>query len=303
MPYKNGPRLQPYPREEDGLARKDMFPRLTPPLNITLIRQALEVAFQRTMKDKRGEELKKIDTPEKLVKTCLDHLKQRNDPILSLLFFSQLNAVDIFDMDGIPHEMQRYRMKIGLFYQYLLIELARVVNSSDSNIIGFFDGSSSADVSMDVKTPGFEKGLRLYISVKKSVDTVGGQDMGGVILKLEEVAKKDKNLNSPYLCVIAIATPMGQKMRYIRHNADHHPYSMNCEFWFPDFIYPYLTGHPAATIYKEAAVLGIKYLPFYSLHYRSQCSELLKEELIKKGIAKKDGNIIKEEFSKYLTRI
>ncbi|MBU1398866.1 MAG: hypothetical protein KKH85_08280, partial [Proteobacteria bacterium] len=42
-----------------------------------------------------------------------------------------------------------------------------------------YDGKREGDVEAEVETPGFEPGLRLYISVNKSKDTVGGQDIVG----------------------------------------------------------------------------------------------------------------------------
>jgi hypothetical protein len=145
--YKKGS-IQPYPRESDFRARSDLFPKLDPPLSLDLIREAIRTAFERTMKDKRGENIRQIDTPQKLVLACLKHLKERYDPVLAVSFYSALNASEIFIMDEIPHEMQRYRMKIGLFYQYLLIWLAKKAGAE------WHDGQRAGDAYADVKTPG-----------------------------------------------------------------------------------------------------------------------------------------------------
>lgn len=305
---KNQQALQPYPREKsDFLAAKELFPSLNPPMKIDELQTAIKKAFERAKKNKKGEEATLPDTSTKLVKLCLKHLKERSDPVMGTSFYSRLNADELFEMDEIPHEIQRYRMKIGIFYQYLLIELMRAVSSrNNTQIISVFDGSREGDVVADVRTPTYEKGLRLYISVKKSIDTVGGQDIGGAITRLESIAKKDKNLSSPYLCVIAIATPSKGKIfkyhesRQMRYNVDHFPYSVNCEIWQPGFLYPYVTGRTATMIYAEASKLVEDYFPFYSLKFRRESSDSLKKELIKLGIANKEGKIIKEELFKYI---
>lgn len=86
-------------------------------------------------------------------------------------------------------------MKIGNFYQFLLIELMQ----RSRNALKVFDGTREGDVVADIRTPVIEGGMmRLYISVKKSLDTVGGQDIRATIHRLEDVALLDKNLNAPY---------------------------------------------------------------------------------------------------------
>src|SRR5690606_26233304 len=131
---------------------------------------------------------------------CIEHLRTRSDPILSPMFVSQCNIEDIFELDAVSHEMQRHRMTIGIFYQYLLLELMR-------KKWYVFDSSREGDIVADIETPKFSQGIRLYMSVKKSKDTVGGQDIGGVIRRLESLAKEEKNLTRPYLCVLCVATP------------------------------------------------------------------------------------------------
>lgn len=299
---------QPYPRgKSDYRAKSSLFPKLQPPMELKIMQDAIRKALGRTNKNKKGEDAKSPNTPEELVKVCLKHLKERSDPIMGTSFYSKLSASELFEMDEIPHEMQRYRMKIGIFYQYLLIELMRAnSNRKNSLFISASDGMREGDVVADIHTPGYSKGLRLYISVKKSIDTVGGQDMGGAIKRLEDVAKKDKNLNSPYLCVIAIATPIRGRIlgyddsRQMRYNVDHFPYSVNCEIWQPGFLFPYITGRSATEVYNETTKLIEDYLPFYSLKFRKECGDLLQKELIKQCIADKNGKIIKEELFKYI---
>jgi len=139
-------------------------------------------------------------------------------------------------------------MTIGVFYQFLILELMR-------NSWPVFDASREGDIVADIETPGFDAGVRLYISVKKSKDTVSGQDVGGVIRRLEGEAKAEKNLNRPYLCVIGIATPPKGKLkgyddRSIRTTNTGGTYSLNCEFWGPGFLFPFISGRTALEIYQ-----------------------------------------------------
>ena len=309
---KRSPR-QPYPREDDSpLAKKDLFPKMSSPLPLDIVKNAIENAFIRSRLTKTGNIRIYPDSPSDLVKICIQHLKERADPVLGVHFYSQLDSGDIFDMDAVPHEMQRLRMQIGVFYQYLLIELMRAsmeynrTNGHHSNFVQVFDGMREGDITADINPPSFPRGLRLYISVKKSYDTVGGQDIPGVIARLEGLAKTEKNLTSPYLCVIAVATPDKGKIlsydkgRIVKNNQDGHPHSENCEVWMPDFIYPYITGRHAVEIYAEALKYIEMHMPFYSLKFRQECTELLKKEFIILGITDKNGIVNKEKFFKFV---
>ena len=193
--------------------------------------------------------------------------------------------------------MQRHRMNIGVYYQYLILELMR-------NKWSTFDGTREGDVVADIDTPGFSTGLRLYMSVKKSHDTVGGQDIGGVIKRIEDVAKEEKNLNRPYLTIICIATPHKGKLRgyndrKIKTNRKGQPYSLNCEFWGPGFIFPFITGRQAIDIYLLSIKKVSNYLPFMTLNFREKCSILLKEKLIKLDLLNEYGKIDPIKFLKF----
>lgn len=299
--------LQNYELEEGSILLKhSLLPKLNPPLDNKEIRTAIEMAFERTRKTRKGNEGRVIDTPEGLVKTCLKHLKERHDPIIGASFFSTVGAKEVFEMDAISYEMQRYRMKIGQFYQYLILELMRAASKRQgSHIINAGDGKREGDVEADIRLSN-GKELRLYISVKKSGDTVGGQDLGDAIKRLEQVAKTDQNRTSAYLCVIAIANPdkgwIGdyKESRQIKNDSKGRPYSMNCEMWWPGFTFPYIAGRSVTEIYKEAAKLAVKYLPFYSLKFKKQCSDMLHKELVNMGVATEDGKIFIEKLFEYL---
>lgn len=293
---KYGPKLQQYPRMEASLlAKSELFPPLDPPINTSTITRCIDSAFERCNLKKSGKKRSIADSPEKLVDLCIEHLKTRSDPIISPYFVSLCNIQDLFELDAVSHEMQRHRMSIGVFYQYLLLELMR-------HRWHVFDGSREGDIIADVETPAFKQGLRLYMSVKKSKDTVGGQDVPGVIRRLENLAKEEKNLTRPYLCVVCIATPSRGKLssplsdRQVKCNRSGNPYSLNCEHWGPGFVFPYVTGRNA----KEIYLMGIKrvadHLPFYSLKYREECSILLARRLEKLGLLGQDGKISQQKF-------
>src|SRR4051794_18831996 len=181
--------LQPYPREGTTLlANHSLFPKQDPPLNDEEIISAVTAAFSRTLKNKVGKQYPVISDPEGLVNLCIKHLKERNDPIFTPYFYSSCQVDEIFELDSISYEFQRQRMKIGVFYQYLIIELMRTSSKKESsNIEAVFDGSREGDVVADIKTPEYELGLRIYGSIKKSSDTVGEQGVPGVINRLESV--------------------------------------------------------------------------------------------------------------------
>ncbi len=296
---KTGPTLQRYPREEDGLLSvTGLFPRMSPPMAERDIEKAIDAAFQRCIKNKKGELKETPKTPVELVNLCIKHLKERSDPVLSPYFVSQLKAEDLYELDAVSYEMQRHRMTIGVFYQYLILELMR-------NRWQVFDGSREGDIIADIDTPGFEKGLRVYMSVKKSKDTVGGQDIGGVIRRLENVAKEEKNLTRPYICVVGVATPPKGKIkdysdRAVKCNRDGQAYSLNCEYWGPGFIFPYVTGRETIEIYKKAINRVANYLPFMTLKFRKECSLLLKKKMEALGLLNTNGTINQTRFLSFI---
>jgi hypothetical protein len=306
MATKKGASLQAYPRRQpDGyLADDSLFPLPAQSLTARQLDDAITRAFERSLKSKSGDAAKLPQTPKDLVALCLKHLRERSDPVLSPFFFSQCKVEEIFELDAIAHEMQRQRMRIGIFYQYLVIELMRF------RFPATLDGKKEGDVEADIDTPGFSKGLRLYMSVKKSADTVGGQDVAGMIRRLEAMAAEDKNLTRPYLCVACIATPPRgkiqsyQESRQMRRNNEGHPYSPNCEIWLPGFIFPFISGLYPNEIYKAALAKVGEFLPFYSLPLREECAELLTKELSKLGLVNEEtATIDPQRFQSFISQI
>ena len=301
--------LQPYPREGTTLlAAHSLFPKQSPPLNEEEIIIAVTEAFSRALKNKVGKQYPVISDTEGLVNLCIKHLKERNDPIFTPYFYSSCQVDEIFELDSISYEFQRQRMKIGVFYQYLIIELMRASSRKEnSNIESVFDGSREGDVVADMKTPNFDAGIRVYGSIKKSSDTVGGQDVPGVINRLESVAKSEKNLTRPYLCVFCYATPSGGKIksyelsRSVKYNNEGHPFSPNCESWQPGFLFPFITGRLPEDIYHISMRKIGEYLPFYAYEKRKECSILLKEKFIKLGLVGTDGKLDRTKFMEFLT--
>jgi len=296
---RQGPRLQHYPRIEGLLlAKPELFPILTPPMSLSVIRDCIDKAFNRCTLKKSGKKRIIAETPQALVEMCIKHLRTRSDPIISPHFVSLCNIDNLFELDAVSHEMQRHRMTIGVFYQYLLLELMR-------KRWPVFDSSREGDIVADVDTPTFSEGLRLYISVKKSTDTVGGQDVPGVIRRIESVAKEEKNLTRPYLCVICIATPSKGKLisfsgdRKVKCSTSGSPYSLNCEHWGPGFVFPYITGRNAKEIYLKGIKRVASNLPFLSLQYRKECSLLLKKRLQELDLLDKNGKVSAEKFLQF----
>jgi hypothetical protein len=291
--------LQPYPREGQSLlSANSLFPRKTTAIAAKDLEVTVDLAFQRCIKNKKGDARIHQETPQSIVASTVKHLKERSDPILSPYFLGLLKAEDIFELDAVSYEMQRHRMTIGVFYQYLILELMR-------KSWHVFDGSREGDVVADIDTPDFDKGLRLYMSVKKSKDTVGGQDVSGVIRRLESEAKAEKNLSRPYLCVIAIATPSKGKLkgyddRTTKADKGGKAYSLNCEFWGPGFIFPYITGLEAIEIYITAIRLVSNYLPFMTLKFKTECSILLQKELEKLDLLDSENKIDQHKYLKFI---
>jgi len=292
---KGGPTLQQYPRMEGSLLAKcELFPCFAPPMHMDTISDCIDKAFNRCNLKKSGKKRAAVSSPDALVELCIKHLKTRSDPILNPYFVSLCDVDSLFELDAVSHEMQRHRMSIGVFYQFLLLELMR-------KRWPVFDGSREGDIVADVETPTFEPGLRLYMSVKKSKDTVGGQDVPGVIHRLESVAKEEKNLTRPYLCVVCIATPSQGRLlsysdRHIKCNTAGSPYSLNCEHWGPGFVFPYITGHNAKDIYLQGIKRVAEHLPFHTIMYRKECSALLKKSLGKLGLLTKQDKLSSDKF-------
>jgi hypothetical protein len=255
---KQGPTLQQYPRIESLLlAKPELFPPLTPSMPMSVIIGCIDSAFRRCSLKKSGKKRVVADSPQDLVELCIEHLRTRSDPIINPYFVSLCDVDRLFELDAVSHEMQRHRMTIGVFYQYLL------------------------------------------------ADTVGGQDVPGVIRRIESVAKEEKNLTRPYLCVICIATPSGGKLlsysedRRVKCSSSGSPYSLNCEHWGPGFVFPYVTGRNAREIYMEGIKRVSGHLPFLSLKYRKECSALLKKRLAELDLLGENGRVSSEKFLQF----
>lgn len=295
--------LQNYPRRQDYLADDFLFPLPLKPITSVQLNESIRRAFERSLKDKSGETTELPNTPEELVKLCIKHLRERSDPVLSPSFLSQCRVEEIFELDAIAHEMQRQRMRIGLFYQFLVIELMR------HRFPSVYDGKKEGDVEADIDTPGFPKGLRLFMSVKKSADTVGGQDVAGMFKRLDDMALEDKNLTRPYIGVVCIATPPRGRIlpygeaRTMKRNARGQPYSPNCEVWTPGFVFPFISGLHPNDIYKTALARVGEFLPFHALAQRKRCSELLAIELSKLDLVDKiKGTLDPLKFQDFISQ-
>jgi hypothetical protein len=94
--------LQPYPRREDGsdIADDSLFPQPEQPLDSEQLKSSIRLAFERCLRNKRGEAVPLPKTPEELVKLCIQHLTERGDPLLSPSFYCQVPVEDVFELNG-----------------------------------------------------------------------------------------------------------------------------------------------------------------------------------------------------------
>ncbi len=128
--------------------------------------------------------------------------------------------------------LQKERMNSGWRYQFIAKDGAIKSNRFDS----FSDiGTAEADFNAVIGLKNSQKKISIYVSVKNRVNTMGGQDWPKAIYALEEIAKKDKNRTSPYICVFGIAMDKG--LRHIKKNSKTKtPFSVNTELWKSDFF-------------------------------------------------------------------
>ena len=266
----------------------------------------MDVAFEKTLLDKRGEKLPLPSTPEAWVELSLKHLKEWSDPILDPYLFSLCDPAQVFVVDTVAYERQLQRMRVGLLYQHLIRELMYAAHGDQCNVKAVFDGFREADLIADVKTPGNRRGLRLYVSIKKHSQTVGGQDFGGVVTRIEDEASSVKNINSPYLCVFAYGTLTQGKLRgyhesrKIRYTRSGEPYSENCECWEPGFIFPYVCGWSPIEVYKLASQRIAAHMPFYSLRHQALCARLLGERLKQLGLVTVEGKLDRDKYLEFI---
>jgi len=285
-----GPTLQPYPRQGTSLlSDSTLFPLLHPPMDESVISAAIRTAFERCLRDKKGRLKRNIDSPRALVDLTIKHLQERSDPVLTSYFVGQIEIEDLFDFDAVSYEMQRHRMTIGVFYQYLILELMK-------HRWNVFDASREGDIVADISTPGFEPGLRLYFSVINSRVINKKQKIGDEIRRLESLASKEKDVIRPYICVIVNSTPSERFIkkhneRRIKCNRNGIQYSLNSEYWESDFTIRFLTGRSPVEIYINVIKQIKSYLPLKSIEYREEGSLLLKQKLEERKLLNPNGKI------------
>jgi hypothetical protein len=87
--------------------------------------------------------------------------------------------------------------------------------------------------------------------------------------------------------------------RKIKTNSEGQPYSLNCEFWGPGFIFPYLTGRNAKEIYRMSINEVVNYLPFMTLKLRAECAQLLKKRLSELNLLNHEAKIDPLKFLEF----
>ncbi len=264
--------------------------------------------FRNATLTRSGDERDVSSTPEELAKAALKHLKERTDPIDGVAFFSSIRVEDVFQFDAIFHEMHRHKMQMGDFYHQFILELMNASRTlAHSFVQNANPGPREGDIIADLKTPGFPRGLCVYGSVKKSADTVGGQDFGDAVKRLEKVAHEDQGRKRPHLCAFMIGNPIRgvlrsyQDSRYIRSNRQGHPYSENGEVWEPGFIFPYLTGRSALDVFRISLGEVERFLPYYTLQHKEAASRLLVSELRRLGLVNSQGRLDRNAFLQYVS--
>ena len=300
---------EPYPRERGSLlAKHALFPQLSPPMPEPQIVSSARAAFRKSSLTRSGDEKDISSTPEELARAALRHLKERTDPIDGVVFFSSIQVEDVFQFDAIFHEMHRHKMQMGDFYHQFILELMNASRTlTNSCVESANPGPREGDIIIDLKTPGFSRGLCVYGSVKKSADTVGGQDFGGAVKRLEKVAHEDQGRKRPHLCAFIIGNPIRgilrsyKDSRYIRSDRQKHPYSENGEVWEPGFIFPYLTGRSALDVFRISMGQVGDFLPYYTLQHKEAASRLLVDELRRLGLVNTQGRLDRNAFLEYVS--
>lgn len=300
---------EPYPRERGSLlAKHSLFPQLSPPMPEPQIISSARSAFKNASLTRSGDERDISSTPEELARAALRHLKERTDPIDGVAFFSSIRVQDVFQFDAIFHEMHRHKMQMGDFYHQFILELmntSRIL--AHSFVQNANPGPREGDIIVDLKTPGFDRGLCVYASVKKSADTVGGQDFGDAVKRLETVAHEDQGRKRPHLCVFMIGNPIKgilrsyRDSRYIRSDRQGRPYSENGEVWEPGFIFPYLTGRSALDVFRISLGEVERFLPYYTLQHKEAASRVLVRELRRLGLVNSKGRLDRNAFLEYVS--
>jgi len=290
------------------LACHALFPKPFPAMTEQQLRAAAEKAFQECGLTRTGKTREVVSSPEELADATLKHLKERTDPIDGVAFFASVDLEDVF-LDAIFHEMHKHKMQMGDYYHKLILEMMKASRSlRNSNVENANDGPREGDIIADIKTPSFGKGIRVYGSVKKSADTVGGQDFGDAMKRLEKVAREDQGRRKPFLCVFMIGNPIKgivrdyRDSRCIRADKNGRPYSENGEVWEPGFIFPYITGHSARDVFRISLDLVGQYLPYVSLRFREKAARILGQKLRDLRLIGSDAKLDQLAFLHFLTQ-
>ena len=175
-------------------------------------------------------------------------VKYCGDPAATAVDCVGRNYKDVASEQFHNRTLQMERMNSGWRYQFIAknmaIESKRFDSISDA-------GTKEADFNVTIKTlDNVSKAVTLYVSVKNRTNTMGGQDWPKAITALENLARTDKNLIGPYLCVFGIAMEHG--LRSIkRQQSTGAPYSVNTEVWLSDYFWPFFTNYSYLEIISE----------------------------------------------------
>ena len=214
---------------------------------------------------------------------ALKHIREWTDPLEGVSLLTSRPVEEVLLLDTFPAELHTHRMNLGNFYHYLILEFMQTLGTrTNSTIERAYPGQREGDIVADLKTPGDQRGIRLYGSVKKNRQTVGGQDFGDAGGRLEAFAIGDQARNRPYLCAYIAVNPIPGKRtyedsRFIAGNRGGQRHSQNGEIWGPEFIFPYVCGHSPAQIYEMARPIVEEQFPYYTVDSHGQARGTLKE--------------------------
>ncbi len=142
--------------------------------------------------------------------------------------------------------IQKERMNAGWRYQHIAKDTATLSKrfESVSDI-----GTAEADFNAIIKNTIDNSNINIYVSVKNRTNTMGGQDWPKAIRALEDVARSDKNRNSPYICVFGIAMEKGKRVIRLEGKSKQ-PYSFNTEVWLSDYFWQFFSNFSYDEIIK-----------------------------------------------------
>ena len=166
---------------------------------------------------------------DKAAKDLINYIK-KTDPANAVSQLLNKNLVDVAQEFQVKKDAKTYEMFSGWRNQFLLFECAKKIGRFET--VG--DVDTSFDIVATIKSLSGEV-ITLYISLKNRKDTMSGSSVRGVLSKLEDNAKNDKNRDGLYCIIIGCAI---DTTRYRSGSS----YSQNLEFWPAKLLWEFFSG-------------------------------------------------------------